>query len=407
MPHPRTGLAGLAIAFSILACASPLTRPTLAPPATGVALTLQALASAAPTATPTDTPLPPATSTPVTLLPHSLYFLTGDNPGVTQIFRLDADGRSLHQITFERLNVDSFDVSPADGSVAYSSNNQLFAADSNGAGRRLLLDGGPVDENNRWTDSLGVPLWSPDGQTLAFSHGGLNFLTLGTGTIERVLENQVDTSAGFPVVGRIYAPYSYSPDGTRLLISIGFYEGGTYGIYSLADKALVQLQRLDSGTICCHVSWVPNGAGLYITSPSLGMVESGLFYANSSTGAITALLPGAPPDGTYNFADAAQVGPDGKLYFFFSNLPQIPASGHTPLSLVRSASDGVTGRRRLLPQTFQNINEILWAPDTGLAILVVAHDADTYAGGRAEIVYPDGRPAFVLLQSAQDLHWGP
>jgi hypothetical protein len=190
------------------------------------------------------------------------------------------------------------------------------------------------------------------------------------------------------------------------LISIGFYEGGTYGIYSLSDESLLQLQRLDGGTICCHVSWIPDGTGLYIASPSLGMIESGLFYADASTGAITALLPGAPPDGTYNFADAAQVGPDGKLYFFFSNLPQIPA-GHTPLSLVRSASDGVTGRRQVLPQAFRNINEILWARDTSLAILVVASDANTYTGGKAEIVYPDGGPSLVLLQSAQDLHWGP
>ena len=407
MPQLRLRFAALAVALSILACASPLTRPTLEPPATGVALTLQALASAAPTSTPTDTPQPPATPTPNNLLPHALYFLNKDGAGLMQIFRLDADGRSLHQITFERANVDTYDVSPNDSSVAYASNNELFLEDASGAGRRLLLDAGPVDENNRWTNSLGTPLWSPDGQTLAYGQGGLNFLMLTTGATDRVLENQVDTSAGFPVVGKIYAPNAYSPDGIRLLISIGFYEGGTYGIYSLADKTLVQLQRADGGTICCHVSWIPDGTGLYIASPSLGMLESGLFYADSSNGAVTALLPGAPPDGTYNFADAAQVGPDGQLYFFFSNLPAIPVSGHAPLSLVRSSSDGVTGRRQLLPQSFQNINEILWARDTSLAVLVLAPPADAEAGGRAEIVYPDGRPSVAILQSARDLRWGP
>ena len=407
MPQLRVRLATLAVALSLLACASPLTRPTLEPPATGVALTLRALASAAPTSTPTDTPQPPATLAPASLLPHALYFLAADEAGLTQVFRLDSDGRSLHQLTFERASVDTYDVSPQDGSVAYSSNNQLFLEDATGAGRRLLIDAGPIDDNNRWTNSLGMPVWSPDGQTLAFGHGGLNFLTLATGAIARVLENQVDTSAGFPVVGRIYTPNAYSPDGSHLLISIGFYEGGTFGIYSLSDNRVIQLQRSDGGTICCHANWIPDGTGLYIASPSLGMIESGLFYANSANGAVTALLPGAPPDGTYNFADAAQVGLDGQLYFFFSNLPAIPVSGHTPLSLVRSASDGVTGRRQLLPTSFENINEILWARDASLAILIVAPDADTYAGGRAHVVYPDSRPSVHILQSARDLRWGP
>jgi Tol biopolymer transport system component len=336
-----------------------------------------------------------------------MYFLNKDGAGLLQIFRLDADGRRLHQITFEPANVDTYDVSPKDGGVAYASNNQLFLEDASGAGRRLLLDAGPVDESNRWTNSVGMPVWSPDGQTLAYGHGGLNFLTLATGATTRVLENQVDTSAGFPVVGKIYTPNTYSPDGSRLLISIAFYEGGSFGIYSLSDESLIQLERSDGGTICCHVSWIPDGTGLYIASPSLGMIESGLFYADSSNGTVTALLPGAPPDGTYNFADAAQVGPDGQLYFFFSNLPAIPAPGHTPLSLVRSASDGATGRRQLLPDPFQNINEILWARDTSLAMLVLGPDSDTYAGGRLEIAYPDGRPGVVLLPSARDLRWGP
>ncbi len=154
-------------------------------------------------------------------------------------------------------------------------------------------------------------------------------------------------------------------------------------------------------------NWIPDGTGLYIASPSLGMVESGLFYADASSGAVTALLPGAPPDGTYNFADAAKVGPDGMLYFFFNNLPDIPTSGHTPLFMVRSASDGVTGRTSLLSSAFQNVNEILWAPDASLAVLCVAADPNAYTGGRLTIAYPDGRPGIVLPASAHLLRWGP
>jgi hypothetical protein len=298
-------------------------------------------------------------------------------------------------------------VSAKDGSLAYASNNQLLVVDAKGAGRKMLLDGGPVNDNNRWTNTVGDPVFSPDGQALAFSHGGLNFYTLSTGASTRVLDNQVDMSAGFPIVHELYSPNCYSPDGSRLLINIGFYEGGSYGIFVPASNTLIRFTRSDGTHISGYTNWAPNGSGVYVASPALGMVESGLFYADATSGNVASLLPGAPPDGTYNFAGAAQVGHDGKLNFFFNNLPAIPTSGHTPLFLVRSATDGVTGRTKLLPDAFQNINEILWAADAGLVIVLTTPDANTYSGGQAQLVYPDGRPAVMLTSSAQDLRWGP
>jgi hypothetical protein len=397
--------APLALAAAIMACASPLAPATLVPAETGVALTLQAMAAAA-TPAPSDTPAPLPTAVP-DMLPHALYFINRDGGGLWQIFRLEADGRSLHQITFEPLNVDVYDVSPSDGRVAYVTNNQLYLVDAAGAGRRLLIDGGPVDDNSRWTNSVGSPVWSPDGRTLAFSHGGLSFLDPETGALSKVLQNQIDTSPGFPLVKEIYAPRAYSADGSKLLIDIGYYEGGTYGIYLPSNNALVRFQRPDGGIVCCHVNWIPDGSGVYITSPSLGMVESGLYHADAATGNVTALLPGAPPDGTYNFAYAAQVGADNKLYFFFNNLPQIPVEGHTPLYLVRSDPDGASNRAQLLPDAFNNINEIMWASDANLAILVITPDPDEYSGGEAWVVYPDGRPSTILASFARALGWGP
>ena len=403
----RLGLVAtpLALAAAILACASPLAPNTLVPAETGVALTLQAMAAAA-TPAPSDTPAPSPTAVP-DVLPHDLYFINRDSGGLWQVFRIDADGQTLHQITFEPLSVDAYDVSPTDGSIAYITNNQLYLADAAGAGRRMLIDGGPVDENNRWTNSVGSPVWSPEGQTLAYSHGGLSFLDPGTGAVNRVLQNQIDTSPGFPLVKEIYAPRAYSADGSKLLVDIGYYEGGTYGIYLPANNALVRFQRADGGIVCCDVNWIPDGSGVYITSPSLGMVESGLYYADAATGNVTALLPGALPDGTYNFAYAAQVGTDNRLYFFFNNLPQIPVESHTPLYLVRSGPDGVTDRTQLLPDAFPNINEILWAPDASLAILVITPNPDASSGGEARAVYPDGRPSIILTSFARDLRWSP
>ena len=407
MRSPTVTAGILAAVVALLACNSPLAVATLQPPATGVALTLEVIASAtAASLSGTDAAASSTPSAP-NLLPHDLYFLDQDRTAHSQIFRLEPDGESVHQITFEPSSVDAYDVSAADGRIAYTSDNELFLVASDGSGRQMLLDGGPVDENNRWSNSVGAPTWSHDGKTLAYSYGGLNLLTFEDGKARRILDNEIDTSPGFPIVHEVYSPDSFSPDGSRLLVNIAFYEGGTYGIYNIADRSLVRLGRADGGTICCHATWIPDGTGLYFASPSLGMIESGLFYADAFSGQVSTLLPSQGADGSYNFADAAQPGPDGKLYFFFNSLPDIPASGHTPLFLVRSASDGITGRARLLPDAFMGVNEILWSQDVGLAVLVIAPDANTYTGGRAEIVYPDGRPAVRLVPSAQNLRWGP
>jgi len=401
----RLLLAALLLAAAVLACSGAAAPQAESPAGTVVAQTLQALASA----TPPATPLPTQTLAPTTApdpLPHPLYFLNNDKTGLLQVFRLARDGKTIQQMTFEPAAVESYDVSPKDGSLVYDTNNQMYWVDASGAGRRLLVDGGPVDDNTRFTNSVGVPVWSPDGAIIAFSHGGLNFYTVASGAINKVMENQIDSSAGFPVVRELYGPVGYSPDGSKLLISIGFYEGGTYGIYHPADNTLVRLSRADGGMVCCDLRWVPDGSGLYVSSPSIGIIESGLWYVDASTGTVTTLLPGSASDTTYNFADAPQVGRDGKLYFFFNNLPQIP-TGHTPMYLVRSGTDGVTGREQLQPNAFNGINEVLWAPDASLAVVAFAPVEDVTVGGEAEIVYPDGRPNLSLVPFAEQLRWGP
>jgi Tol biopolymer transport system component len=283
----------------------------------------------------------------------------------------------------------------------------MLLVDANGAGRRILLDGGPIGDDNRLTNSVGVPVWAPDGKTIAFAHGGLNFYSLDTGEINQVLANDLDTSAGFPLVRAIYAPVRYSPDGGKLLINIGYNESGTMGIYYVASNTMIKLNRPDGGMFCCIPSWTPDGGGVYAASPTMGMIDSGLLYGDASNGAVNILLPGSAPDGTYNFAHTVAFGPDGQLYFFFNNLEEIPSSGHTPLYMVRSGSDGVSGRAQLRPEVFENINEVLWSPDASFAIVDFAPTPDVYEGGQATIVYADGRPAILLADFALRLEWGP
>lgn len=392
----------LVLIFASIACVSPLSgapTPSQDQVATVVALTMQAM-------TPAGSQATTAPETASGLLPHSLYYLNNAAGGKLQIFRMEKDGKTVHQVTSESGEVGNYDVSPIDGRVAYVANNQLVVINPDGSTRSVLIDGGPVDPNNPVLNSLGSPVWSPDGRTIAYAYHGLNFYSLDTGASTLVLENKFSDASGLKIANELYAPRSYSPDGKKLLIGIGFYEGGTMAIYYPDAKALVRLSGSDSGQPCCDATWTADSGGLYAASPYMGMISSGLWHINASDGKVTTLIPTQSPDGTYNFADAPIVGPDGQLYFFFANLKDIP-NGHTPLQLVRSGLDGVTGRAVLNPKTFEMMNEALWAPDASFIIESDAPVQDVFQGGVPAIIYMDGRPEVQLAEYAVQLKWGP
>jgi hypothetical protein len=403
------------IAFCVLAlvataCASPVQNGTGTPSsedqvATIVASTLQAHTPVGSQSTYGPDPLDE-------LLPHGFYYLGKDNnTGLTQVFRLDRDGTTMHQITFEPVDVNSYDVSPMDGSVAYVSNNQLLWEDANGSGRRLLVDGGPVDSNNPILNSLTNPAFSPDGQTIAYGLGGLNLYDLSNGSFSRVLEEiGTDPFTGLPAPRELYWPKNFSPDGTRILITTAIpnSDGISTAIFFKATNSLVRLTGEGAFFCCSEQAWTPDGSTLYAANSSMGMFGSGLWRVDGTTGVIATLVPGDAGDGTFNLLDEPYLAPDGHLYYFFAK--EAAPDGfinRVPLQIVRSLSDGVTGRTVLHAENFQLMNEALWAPDTGFVIVAFAPMENVHVGGQAEITYFDGRPPVILTTFAQDMKWGP
>jgi Tol biopolymer transport system component len=393
----------LALTLAALACATPFTNT--APQTnieTVVAQTMQALTSVASPA-PVTTSAPPSGTSD--LLPHPLYYLNNDSAGFLQVYRLATDGKTVQQITFEPSNVETYDISPVDGSVAYTSNNQMLLVKANGADRLLLVDGGPLDSDESYISSrVSTVAWSPDGKTIAFGYGGLNFYALDTGAINKALENQVDTSPGIPILREGYSPNEYAPDGSKLLINISYYEGGVYALYYLSGNTLIRSD--ENAVTCCNGTWTPDSSAYYAASPYLGMTSPGLWRINAD-GKVDTLLDGEFP-GPVEFAQAPILGPDGQLYFFHYSLPQAEdIANRVPLYMVRSGTDGVTGQTNLYPEPFENINEILWAPDASFAVLAIAPVENVFQGGKAEIYYADGSPSVPLVPFAQDMRWGP
>ena len=406
--HFQTFSALLSLTIIIVACTSPAgvggTQPSSSDQvATVVVMTLQALTPETNTG---QTPEPEAPADD--LLPHTLYFLGTDSAGLTQVFRIERDGKTQKQLTFEPESVKDYDVSLADGSVAYVANNQMLLVNPDGSDRRLVVNGGTMDENNPFLNNINSPVFSPNGQTLAYGYKGLNLYSLSNGVSNLVIEDQIeDSGSGFLFPKELYWPESYSPDGTKLLITLGYYEGASAAIYEPASKASVRLTGGEGALICCDETvWSADGSSIYSASPSAGMFNSGLWKVDPSTGAVTTLFTSNYDTGSFNYADEPYLASDGQLYFFFAETTT-ELNSRTPLQLVRSAPDGVTGRTVLRADTFELMNESLWAPDASFIVVAFAPTQDIYQGGRAEIVYMDGRPNVILAPFAQQMRWGP
>jgi hypothetical protein len=138
------------------------------------------------------------------------------------------------------------------------------------------------------------------------------------------------------------------------------------------------------------------------------MFGSGLWRIDAASGNSMTLLSSDAGGGNFNLASHPYLAPDGQLYFFYASQPAPDGFiDNAPVQLVRAAPDGVTGRTVLRPETFESLNEALWAPDASFVIAALAPSQDVYQGGRAEIVYMDGRPNVMLAAFARQMKWGP
>lgn len=397
-----------------LACANPLETP--APQGespnveTVVAATLSALTGTPLPDSSVQTPPAPVDSAP-DLLPRSMYFLANDAAQLPQVFRLERDGSTVTQLTFEPSKVAEYDVSMVDGSVVFLSNNKMFLVDADGANRRMIFDGGAEDVNNPFLTRINSPVFSPNGQTIVFGHKGLNFYSVASGQSNRVLEDSVEDSGGGLAFPReLYWPEMYSADGSRLIITLGYYEGASSAIYYPNGGALVRLVGEFGGIICCgDYSLSADGTSLFSGTPYFGMFSAGLWRVDANNGNVTTLLSGNFESNPAEVADNPFIAPDGQLYYFYGTIPNPGDMVNRPaLQLVRSAADGVTGRTVLRPETFTTMNEALWAPDASFVIVANAPNEQIYFGGAAQLYPTDGQKAMIaLLPYAEAMKWGP
>jgi hypothetical protein len=393
---------------TLVACVSPIATDGPQPSssndvATMAAMTLQALAPQAASA-PTVVP-----ESPVILLPHLLYFLSNDSQSILQVFRLERNGRTKTQVTFEPTRVWDYNVSPADGSIAYEVNSQLVLVSADGSNRRILVQGAPDPDGRGFYN----PVFSPDGTRLAYARGGLNIYDLSSGMNTFVLEDH-------PLEGSLppetYAPASFSPDGTKLLLTIGHPPDSpfTAAIYTPATNVLLQFAVSNEGLTCCNfyggAQWTADSSSFYSVASQVDSAYKfgELWRVDAASAAVTTML--TPENQTINLSEEPYLAPDGHLYFFLGAYPVDSGFFDAPaLALVRSAPDGVAGRIVLRNENFVLMNEALWAPDASFVIVATKPTRNwEQAGGVLELYSADGQKSPVWLASfGQQMHWGP
>ena len=342
------------------------------------------------------------------LLPHSLYFLSAMGLDTYQIWRLERDGSTLSQITFEAAGVDDFAVSPASGNAAYTTANQLVLTAADGSSRKVLLDGGPVDEaseNYHYRGKINGLAWSPDGSLLAYGRDGLNFYSPDDDTHYKITTNQIEASSDGALVPReLYFPGVFSPSGTHLLVNVNYLEGGSLAVLEISTGKMIPLGK---GIVCCYPAWTQDSNAILVGSASIGMVDPGLWIYNAASGRRKEILPPISPEGTYNFVSYPYQLPSGDLVYLYGSSAIYPDQP-VPLSLVRSAGDGISGRTQLRPESL-DIYELIWGPSGRMMAAVQAPlgEPGWPLSGPVILIDIEGNPIRPLATSGYHIQWGP
>jgi Tol biopolymer transport system component len=428
-------LSGLLIGCGASSASSPATaQPTSAPrptvAATVAPTTMPTVVPTAPAIEPTLAPTTAPTAAPAEqgLLPAPLYYITNSPNEPSHIMRLERDGTTHTALLDEApakdiLTITEFDVSPADGSLAYivqsQNGNSLIKTDPAGKRRTVLLADASVN----------TPRWSPDGKMIAVGifqapdatsglAGGVYVIPAGGGEPKLLQANdQIKDQSNPSPDARGFAPKTWSPDGTRLMLgtfSLSVEICGT-AVKDLATGALIDLVAPERLAACGAGAWSPDSTAIYIgmTRPGYLAPVPGLWRADAATGKTAPFIAGEPEKGIFRLVRGVQPLGDGSAYAFVATTDKLPDPGEDPNAawpqfvLARVSSDGAT-IEQLNEAVYENPGDnSLWARDASGA-LVEQYDAQA---NTLSVVWAPAEvgPSATIANDLNigNLRWGP
>ena len=173
-----------------------------------------------------------------------------------------------------------------DGSIVYTSNNQLFTVLRDGSNRSMIVDGGVLDLNTPATTRLSNPLWSPDAQTIAFGHKGINFYSVVAGQSTLTLPSPIDSN-GF---GQMYWPESYSPGGTSCSSRLSPLPQ-TVPTTPSTTPATIGCGDCRGWFHCCSFHWTADISSIYSGTAFISpFTSAGLWRVDTNSGQMETLL---------------------------------------------------------------------------------------------------------------------
>lgn len=392
--NPVTLLVVALFALALNACGA---QRAATPPTAGVPTSVAPASS--PTSLPTDTPVAKPTAAPAAeptaklqpsgLLPAPLVY---NQRG--QLYRLAADGVTTTQLTDEEapspqgVAITDFDVSPADGSLVYvvqqlSAEGQsiqvLIRANADGTGRTVLVDGAYVN----------TPRFSTDGAQIAFGvnpdllnlspvlAGGVYTIPSAGGEPQLVQASDVFDPASADGSERAYAPISWSPDGSRLLLQ-AFLPASEFcevAIKELGSSEIIK-PSVPEGLVssCRGGAWSADGSTLVIALYEPGMFGAfaGLAQVDVVSGALSTPIGKQIGDSFVVINSGLLPQPDGGLLGFVATSPTpFLSEPEQPQPSFRLHAIGLDGRLTPLRDDSQLLwSAALWSVDASGAVIV-------------------------------------
>lgn len=321
---------------------------------------------------------------PAAALPAPLYYL---NPDDNQVWRVEPDGVTLTQVSQEIAPVEQYDVNPVDGSLVLLSHNSLILTDGLGGERRVIVSGrSEAEVGVHWylTDRITNPVWSEDGQQLAYGLNGINFYEITSGTSRVVLPNdqmpEDEARAQRPIL--LYTPNSFSPDGTFLLLTVGWYQAGGGGPAVLRLNTAAPLVELQGeGFPCCTFRWTQDGSAILSANHTFGMFQPGLWRSDAATGETETLIAGDTGEDEVRVFNWPQDLGNGQIAVFYGEGPRATHEQGLPSAMSLVTVDAQTGTVTEQRAGEWMPGEATWLPDgSGVAL--------TDTGGQTGQLWP-------------------
>lgn len=316
---------------------------------------------------------------PIASLPAILYYLAPDSAGIDQVWRLGpaqdavaAQGAMNVALTAEASPVQTYAVSPDASQIAYVVDNILIAARLDGSDRRplavLALDA--MQPSVAWR-----PGRPGSAQVACNDQQGLWLVALDGSPPRLLVENQ--RTPADPGAFRVYLDPRWNEDGSRLLVTIGLYEGSYLGVVDAATGDVIEFSGVgasqgrwtgDGRVMAWAASWGYQTPGLFLLDPANPTLPPQTLL--DARYAVIDMAPGADGAWFALVATTAEMGPQ------FVRVMRAPSLG-APFEWVHPAEVGGFAQQAYLAAggvAAAGLRDVKWGTAEPLAgDLVIIH----------------------------------